>query len=61
MALREAFNLQKESQKRFESHYKQLLKQKEKLFKKQDIGDWRVDKEDLVIAERVKTDAAQAF
>jgi hypothetical protein len=55
-ALREAYTLQREAQKKFDAQYKQLLKQKEKLFKKQDIHAWRVTKEDEAQAERVKMD-----
>lgn len=37
------------------------MKQKEKLFKKQDVLAWRVDTEHQIEAERVKTDPAKAF
>jgi hypothetical protein len=44
--LREAHNLREESKKKFELRYEQLMKQKEKLFKKQDVLAWRVNRED---------------
>jgi len=37
------------------------MKQKEKLFQKQDVLSWRVNTEDQIEAERVKRDPAQAF
>lgn len=37
------------------------MKQKEKLFQKQDILQWRVNTEDQIEAERVKRDPSKAF
>jgi hypothetical protein len=61
IALREAQSLQEESRMKFDTRYQQLLKQKEKLFQKQDILMWRVNTEDQIAAEQVKRDPAKAF
>jgi hypothetical protein len=53
--------LQEESRIKFETRYQQLLKQKEKLYQKQDILAWRVNAEDQIAAESVKRDPAKAF
>ena len=45
-ALRESQSLQHESRRKFDTRYKELMKQKEKLFQKQDIIAWRVNTED---------------
>jgi phosphoglucomutase len=37
------------------------MKQKEALFRKQDVLAWRVDREHQIQAERVKTDPVQAY
>ena len=35
-------NLAEEAKKKYEQRWAQLVKQKEKLFKKGDVGQWRV-------------------
>ena len=37
------------------------MKQKEKLFQKQDVLQWRVNTEDQIEAERVKKDPKEAY
>ena len=61
VALREAQSLQEESKNKFDARYQQLLKQKEKLFQKQDVLAWRVNTEVQIEAERSKKDPSKAF
>eukprot|EP00347_Sterkiella_histriomuscorum_P002889 403366404 len=60
-AFREAQHLREEAKKNFDIRYNTLMKQKAKLFKKQDILAWRVDREHQIEAERVKNDPVQAY
>jgi hypothetical protein len=46
VSLREACSLQAISRRKYEQRFKELMKQKEKLFQKQDIIAWRVNTED---------------
>lgn len=61
VALRETQSLQEESRRKYDQRFAQLMKQKEKLFKKQDVLSWRVKTEDQIEAEQVKSDPSKAF
>ncbi|CDW76278.1 px domain containing protein [Stylonychia lemnae] len=60
-SFKEAQCLREEAKKVYDIRYEQLMKQKAKLFKKQDVLAWRVDREFQIDAEKVKTDPAQAY
>ena len=60
-SLRETQSLRDESKRKYDLRHAQLLKQKEKLFKSQDVLAWRVNSEDQAEAERVKADPAKAY
>lgn len=60
-AFREAQHLREESKRVYEIRSQQLMKQKENLYKKQDVLAWRVDREHQIEAERVKSDPVQAY
>lgn len=60
-AFRESQHLRDEAKKQFDIKYNQLMKEKAKLFKKQDVLAWRVDREHQIEAERVKHDPVQAY
>ena len=57
----EAQNLRDESKRIYEARSSQLKKQKESLFKRQDVLAWRVDKEHQIAAESNKTNPVEAF
>ncbi len=50
-----------ESKRIYEARSSQLKKQKESLFKRQDVLAWRVDKEHQIAAESNKTNPVEAF
>ncbi len=50
-----------ESKRIFETRNAQLKKQKDALFKKQDVLAWRVDKEHQIAAESAKSNPVEAY
>ena len=60
-AFSENCHLREETKRQFEVRYEQLMKQKAKMFKKQDVLAWRVDAEHRIAAEKVKSDPTLAY
>jgi hypothetical protein len=59
--LREAQSLREESRARYDSQSAALLKTKEKLYRKQDLNEWRVSDQDRPEAAKVMGDPNKAL